>query len=274
MKLKGTPYFWLDSVSWRKPGVLEIRISEYVLFENVFKDAKVPAVKDFFNAPPGVRPQLEGYETGWRDGYYTRTWVFREGVESPRSPRDSSPAYKGAHAEQWSISATVMQVPIETHPNLKAIIKAGGGVFSDGRLEFPRYLGEIKNPWYGTTDFLFPSVMVSVELPPVGEALDFSTLQYLGTTDFAPQGAKSRSGDRAGAAETGFPAIDNVTAMKNRKPWLFINSSAVKRGRKLIVRRQWSWGGRAGWADPIYKSDWTSDGGTGAGILNGATGAK
>lgn len=195
-------------------------------------------------------------------------WVLHSAVDFSLWCPDASefwrPDARGgreAHCEQWTISANTMQVPIETHPSLKNIMSAGGGVFQEGQLKFPRYIGTEKNPWYGVTDFLFPSITVSVELPPINSSLDFKMLRHVGTSNFQPPD------------DSGFK-IFSVQAQQGRKPWILIDVAAIKKGRKLVERRSWRWGGVAGWADPIYDQDWSGGGGNSSGVQNGTTGAR
>jgi hypothetical protein len=161
------------------------------------------------------------------------------------------------------MSATVQQVPLECHPNLKNIIKAGGGVFSDGRLEFPRYIRGGKNPWYGITDFLFPSIVISVRLPPAGGGFSFSDLSYLGYSD--------RVG-RIHPSSSSF-SFSGISAQNGRQPWLLTDVGFVRRGREVLETRSWRWGGVAGWADPIYSKFWSGGESSGNSRQNNRTGS-
>lgn len=244
MKAIGKLPHFLESVSWSKPGLLEVRISGFFPIDAKGKISSetTPEVKSHFT---GANLVLEGREMSWQDGVAKVSWIYRAGNEIDRSPEDRSP--DGMHAEQWTMSATVQQIPLETHPKLKQIMAVGGGVFSEGRVEFPRYINGEKNPWYGITDFLFPSISVSVKLPPRSRGFNFSELNYLGYSDVV--GGKHPS-------MAGF-SFSGISAYSGHRPWLLTDMNFLKRGNSLFEVRSWRWGGMVGWADPVYSKNWS-----------------
>jgi hypothetical protein len=257
MRAVGTFLHYLDSVTWIKPGFLDVRIAQIIPY-HLGSAGTAPDVEDFFLGSPAPL-YLEGWDLSHQGGYWIKKWIFKTAAEIPRNPGDTSP--ERMHAEQWSMSGTVMQVPIENHPNLSAIVAAGGGVFSDGRLEFPRYLGARKNPWYGVSDYLFPSIVLSFEKISQAGGLDFDSLMFLGSTNYPPSPDKQFS-------------FLSQSALTGRKPWLLTDAGAILRGRKIVERWTWRWGGAAGWADPLYDQNWRAGGGSGEGAPNGTDGAR
>lgn len=245
MKRVGDVTYKLDSIQWAKPGYVEVRISHLapVAPGGNYVVPEKPRVGAYCSIPELA---LEGFERTWEDGIVRCVWVYKTGEKMPRSPNDRSP--EDRHSEQWTMSATVQQIPLEAHPNLKEIMEANGGTFREGAVEFPRFWQGAKNKWYGTRDYLFPSIAMTVRLPPEdGGTVSFDQLTYLGTNDTTP--------GVSNPLNSGFPFSPD--ALAGRKPWLLTDIRIERRGKKMFRSFTWRWGGLAGWADPIYALQWS-----------------
>jgi hypothetical protein len=248
MTLSGTPPYKLDSISWRKPGILEVEISIGVLSRG-FTMPAAPKVNDYIDFKD-LTPALEAVRTR-NEGVATRvSWVFRAGQEMPDSPTDRQ---EYDRKSQWSMDVSLMQVPITVHPNLKQIMEVGGGVFKDGEVDFPRMLNGAKNPYYGTSDFLVPSVAMTCQTIEPSSGMSFSQINKLGYS--RKDGVVQNPVGKGGVA-IGFGFVD-INKGEGRRPWLLAEHSVRRAGNEQYESKAWRYGGVLGWADPIYDADYS-----------------
>lgn len=182
----------LDGVTWRRPGVLEVLVSQKFLSR-----AAAPGVVDY-------RPVFDGPSDLRLVESYTRF----EGVSSRKvckyqsaMPLSSPSAIDGEDAERevWSANVALNQRDIVLHPNLAAILKAGWGSVYGSKVAWPRMIyreekkfdaetGSIgservpaKNPYYGTTSYFAPRIEISRErYLETGGAISGETLNGIG----------------------------------------------------------------------------------------------
>jgi hypothetical protein len=245
--ISGTPPYKLDSISWRKPGILEVEISAYAPSEGFV----MPAAPDVNNhvAFTGVTPVLEAVRAR-NEGVATRvSWVFRAGQELPDSPTDRQESDKKS---QWAMDVSLMQVPITVHPNLKTIMEVGGGVFRDGEVDFPRMLNGANNPYYGTSDFLVPSVTMTCQTVEASSGMSFSQIDKLG---YSRKGGAIQNPVGKGGAAVGFGFV-SMSKGEGRRPWLLVEHSVRRAGNEQYESKTWRYGGVMGWADAVYDADY------------------
>ena len=246
--VSGKPPYKLESISWRKPGVLEIEISCYALSQGFVRPA-IPKIKDFVDFGDVV-PVLEAIRTA-NQGIATRcSWIFRAGSELPDSPQDRQETDRKS---QWSMDVSLMQVPLTVHPNLKTIMEVGGGVLRDGEVDFPRMLNGNKNPYYGTTDFLVPSVTMSCQTIEVSSGMSFAQVDKLG---YSRKGNVEQKPVSKTGGDPGFVFVD-VTMSTGRRPWLLVEHNVRRSGSEQLESKTWRYGGVLGWADPMYDADYS-----------------
>jgi len=246
-KLDGTPPYKLESISWRKPGILEVEVSTYALSQG-FTMPAAPLIKDYVTF--SITPVLEAVRAR-NEGVATRvSWVFRAGQEMPDSPTDRQEDDKKS---QWSMEVSLMQVPITVHPNLKQIMEVGGGVFRDGEVDFPRLLNGAKNPYYGTSDFVVPSVTMTCQTVEVSSGMSFTQIDKLGYSKKADV-VQDPVGKNGAAIGFGFVSMSKG---EGRRPWLLVEHSVRRAGSEQYESKTWRYGGVMGWADPMYDADYS-----------------
>lgn len=218
----------LESVKWRRPGILDVEISELIE-----PDGAIPST-------PSPGTYLGGYEGRYIERRIDRvsgadkvTWKFRAGYE---------PSSMGANSgtgdnpdEFWSMDVSLMQVPLTSHKDLDVILKAGGGQLRQGEIDWPRQLKGKKNPWYGTHSFLFPTVTVTKERIKKFGAFSFVSIAGLGESTSAGIGWNIGSAGR-----------------KDREPWLKEGHYFYRAGDSFREKESWRWGGILGWATQLY----------------------
>lgn len=229
--MANTTTYKLDSVQWRRPGVQEIEISALIKHGD-----PIPARPDPKDYLANAVAQLIERRVERQEIADKITWKFRRGERLPNPEDDTF----------WTMEVALGQQPLTSHPNLQAILAAGGGVLKDGEVEWPRYLNGKKNSWYGTNSFLFPSVTVSKERIRVGVSsgggLSFAEVDEVGySTSALDTGA---FGGASGGLGPG------------RKPWILESHTLSKAGNELRERKTWRHGGVLGWADQIYDKNW------------------
>jgi hypothetical protein len=238
----------LDSISWRKPGILEVEISCFALTDGFTKPSD-PNVGDFVDFGD-VTPVLEGYR---RQNLGTATrvvWVFRAGKEIPDSPTDRQISDTKS---QWSMDVSLMQAPLTTHPNLMQIMEVGGGVLRDGEVDFPRMINGAKNTYYGTTDFLVPSVTMSCDTIEPSSNMSFNQIDGLG---YSRRDGEEQKPIGKGGADIAFKFVD-VSKPTGRRAWLLISHTVRRAGTQQYESKTWRYGGVLGWADPMYDEDYS-----------------
>jgi hypothetical protein len=222
----------LESVRWKRPGILDVEISELIKL-----NGEIPA-------PPSPGKYLGGYKGRFIERRIDRvsgadkvTWLFRAGYE---------PTAMGAVSgngddpnEFWSMDVSLMQVPLTSHSNLDAIIKAGGGQLRQGEIDWPRQLKGKKNPWYGTHSFLFPTVTITKEKIKRAAVFSFASIAGLGDSTSANIGWRVGGSSR-----------------KDRAPWIKEGHYFYRAGDSFREKESWRWGGILGWADQLYNPAW------------------
>ena len=248
MMVSGALPYRLDSISWRKPGILEVQISTYALSRGFVMPA-APLIEDHINFPD-ITPVMEVRRVR-NEGVATRVeWVFRAGQEMPDSPTDRQDRDKKS---QWSMDVSLMQMPITVHPNLKKIMEVGGGVFKDGEVDFPRMLNGAKNPYYGTSEYVLPSVTMTCQTIEVSSGMSFTQIDKLG---YSRKGQKDQNPVGKGDADIGFTFVSKGES-GGRRPWLLVEHSVRRAGNEQYESKTWRYGGIMGWPDPIYNDDYT-----------------
>ena len=245
----GSIPYKLDSISWRKPGILEVEISCYALSQGFTGMPADPDIKNFvaFTATPVLEAKRI-----YNQGVATRcVWVFRAGEELPDSPTDRQEQDKKS---QWSMDVSLMQVPITVHPKLKAIMEVGGGVLRDGEVDFPRMLNGKKNPYYGTSDFLVPSVTMSCQTVEVSSSMSFTQVDKLG---YSRKGGVEQKPVAKGGGAHGFTFVDSSPPPAGRRAWILIEHNVRRSGSEQYESKTWRYGGVRGWADAMYDNDFS-----------------
>jgi hypothetical protein len=261
----GSIPYKLDSISWRKPGLVEVEVSCYALSDGFTMPAD-PVAEEYFELEENVKPRLEARRVR-NEGTVTRvSWVFRAGREMPDSPTDRQTSDTKS---QWGLNVSLMQEPITCHPNLMRIMEVGGGIIKDGEVDFPRMLNGEKNPYYGTRDFLVPGVTMSCETIEPSSNMSFSQIDKLG---YSLKGGIEQKPTGKGGADIAFKFVD-MSKGEGRKPWLLVEHNVRRAGFEQAESKTWRYGGVAGWADPMYNADYsfgnTSGGGNGGNGVGG-----
>jgi hypothetical protein len=246
-RVDGTPPYKLDSISWRKPGILEVQISTYALSMGFVMPA-APLIVDYVTF--SVTPLLEAVRAR-NEGVATRVeWVFRAGQEMPDSPTDRQ---EDDRKSQWSMEVSLMQMPIAMHPNLSRIMEVGGGAFKDGEVDFPRLLNGVKNPYYGTKDFVLPGVTMTCQTVETSSGMSFTQIDKLG---YSRKGGLEQIPVGRNGAAIGFGFV-SATAGSGRRPWLLVEHSVRRAGNEQYESKTWRYGGVMGWPDPVYDADYS-----------------
>ena len=252
IKTNTSQTYKLDSVSWTKPGVIEVQISAYFLST----DAKVPGNPDvneyveFKSANGSVTPQLQAVSVRNQGVAKLAVWIFRAGMALPESPSDSQEDDKGS---KWTIDVSLMQIAIARHPNLKRIMEVGGGIFKEGEIDFPRVLNGNKNPYYGTSDFLVAGVTMTREVvKQSGEAITYDEIDCLGYSN--KNGVVQHPmGWQEGDINTGFAFMAALNwSGSARRAWLLVEQNIRKVGAERVETKVWRYGGVMGWPDALY----------------------
>lgn len=247
--IQGVSRPFLERVSWQKPGIVRVEISQYMLGRDYPKKVpSVPKVSDFIDLA-GLRFVASVVRC---DGIEIKvTWAWASGWTNISSPTDrQSPDQR---QEVWGMNVSMMQIPIAQHPNIMMIKEMYGGVIKDGSVEFSRYLnsGE-ENPFYGITSFYCPGIELSVEAVRPGfegGVLSFSQIDSVGVSEWQPAAP-------SGVA-SGF-AFVSPEAASNRKPWLLVEHSVRRTGADHVESKVWRYGGVLGWLDQLYDPNWSA----------------
>lgn len=166
------------------------------------------------------------------------TWLFRKGKALPSG---GGGANGGGTSEYWSMNVSLMQVPITSHPNLKKILAAGGGVLRQGEVEWPRYVNGVKNTWYGISGFLVPGVSVTKETIKPGGNGDADKLSFTEVDEVGYSESRLAGGFYAPGAGA------------KRKPWVLESHTLKSAGNEFRETKVWRYGGVIGWLDMIYE---------------------
>ncbi len=219
----------LESVSWRRPGVMDVTITALIKI-----NSKIPATPTS-SGLAGYYGELVERRIERVGGADKVTWLFRSGYRSSELGASSD------GDEFWSMEVSLMQEPITCHPNLDKILKAGQGVLKKGEIDWPRYIGDKKNSWYGVNSFLFPSIVVSCEkIKKKGGNFSFTDIDDVGFSKSSLPGGFNYGG----------------SAGKNRKKWLLESHQLSRVGSDFRERKSWRWGGVLGWIDQLYDKGW------------------
>jgi hypothetical protein len=228
----------LKSINWRRPGDLDVVISAVGKKDESFT---TPSPGRHVHGFGGRLIQTERIERG--KNISERVWTFRAAKALPGGGgggggSDGSGIF-------WSMDVSLMQAPITSHPNLKRILAAGGGTIKNGEIDWPQYINGQKNPWYGTSDFLVPSVRVTkefIDAVGAGGKLSMNSIDEVGYSE--------------ASLASGFTTAASFGA--GRKAWLLESHSARSSGEGYQASRVWRYGGVLGWLDAVYQKDYWS----------------
>lgn len=168
----------LESVSWRRPGTLELVVSRrYIVgvneprrvgWEDVYK---TEGTLEFVENEVKYEGRVDLPKVVGRVARLTTRW---RGARSFGSPTALEPERE---KERWSVNFTVSERDIVLHPNFAKIQAAGWGRVYGEKVLWPRMIyvkneergegGEeyvpVKNPMYGVRSYLAPRVEVTLE---------------------------------------------------------------------------------------------------------------
>ena len=233
------PTYALKSINWRRPGQIDVVISAVGKKDESFA---TPSARQHVPEFEGRLIQTERIERG--KNISERVWTFRQAKQMPQVNSVNGNNYTGGGSDVfWSMDVSLMQAPITSHPNLKKILAAGGGVIKNGEIDWPQYIKGQKNPWYGTSEFLVPSVRVTKEFVDAGGdggKLSMNSIDEVGYSETA--------------LASGFTTAASFGA--GRKAWLLESHSARSSGEGYQASRVWRYGGVLGWLDAVYQKDY------------------
>ncbi|NBQ47244.1 MAG: hypothetical protein EBU33_02155 [Sphingobacteriia bacterium] len=242
----------LEGLSWKKPGVVEIQISNTMLYSNLNKD---------FQPQSKAYTPFDGVAVGRSINRVGKMaivmWRFVLGRPIDRAEGDRSP--DGMHAEQWSMRAGLGEEDLIRHPNINSIMDKYDGFVLRNRVRFNRYLStkdkagnakQSKNPYYGTKGYFVPSIEFTLERPR-GGGISFSNVSNLGHVDFPPLDANFRFTEAA--------STDKMRAGLS-SPWIIVRHSYSKEGARCTESKTWKYGGARGWLNPVYQESFQFSG--------------
>lgn len=172
----------LESISWQKPGMIEITLSQ---LEDPEKPADAPNLSLFTD----LHAILVGSKVEFSEGVRRRFFTYRRGQNIMRSPTDRQ---SGNHQEEWSVNTTLSERQIQRHPKFLTLKKKYNGSVVNEVVIWPRHIQDpastekkiIKNPFFGVRMFLTPSITVTVQRGTGGgNSMDFSQLNEVGYID-------------------------------------------------------------------------------------------
>ncbi len=231
------PTYALKSINWRRPGQIDVVISAVGKKDESFA---APGPGQHVPGFGGRLIQTERIERG--KNISERVWTFRWAKALPL-PGGGGGGGGGGSDVFWSMDVSLMQAPITSHPNLKNILAAGGGTIKNGEIDWPQYIKGQKNPWYGTSDFLIPSVRVTKEFVDAGGSggkLSMNSIDEVGYSE--------------ASLASGFTTAASFGV--GRKAWLLESHSARSSGEGYQAARTWRYGGVLGWLDAVYQKDY------------------
>lgn len=252
--------FVLKSVTWTKPGVIEIQISKTGLIQDL---------KGMQSAAP--KPQsFTPWQAVFDGSSYKVTgiaceviWKFIYGAEIEAAKGDRSP--NGMHSEEWSMSSVFRDEELILHPNINDIMQKYKGYVQGGRVYFNRYIfiedpedanktKRVKNPFYGTRAYFTPSVELSVEKYKETTAkLDFGDFDGVGYSKYDQEVQTPTAWPGGGV--TGFAFLDTLKP-KNAKNYTWLLVSKKTRKSAIDCVRGWTWRcDLKGWLGQLYDDD-------------------
>jgi len=225
-KTIGQPPAVLRYFRWTKPGLMEAVVEQVGISRTEAKNT--PAMPTL-----PYTMKLESYKEEWTDGVGKKTWVYKAGQKIPASGTDPN---QNGPDEVWSADVSLSERPISSHPKLDDIRAKYGGVFKDGRVEFPAKLtnGEV-NPMYMVDTYLAPSVSVTLEKVDSNTSVSTGSLSDLGYID---------SPDTSGSP---------FSFCSGTNEWLLVGHEIRRQGSETSERKSWKWGGPGGWVEQVYK---------------------
>lgn len=221
----------LESITWRKPALVEITISQY---EDPAAPASEPKLSDFTD----FEATLHGSRVEVAEGVRRRFFTFRMARNIPRSPTDRQDSTN--YQEQWGMNTVLGQEEIQRHPNFPKIRKRYNGNVVNEVVIWPRYIQDpdseekkiIKNPMFGVRSFLSPEVEVSVDIGYSLFPMDFEQMNEVGFVD-TPSGFAYFSVAEDGAN------------------WILTEKTFTEAGIDRMERRAWR-SRRLGWPTEVY----------------------
>jgi hypothetical protein len=231
-KIIGVGSEQLESVKWKKPGVLDVVVSKIFLTRDGPGKVTVDASK-VWRGPLG---RLVGISYENHDVYSKKIVSYRAAA-AVGGAGGSGPYTQGGGGvdETLSLSVVMDQVDLARHRNISTILSAGGGVLIDGKIVWPSHImggnGEmIRNPWFGVQSFFCPRVEVSIERYAKvnknnNDVISASELDGLGWFDGGP-----------------------VDVGVN---WVLTGRSVLKTKNQQITKTTWQ-GSKHGFPEPVY----------------------
>lgn len=274
---------WLESIQWKKPGILTVKICRYTLNLNDWQIAS-EAIKRIVDSE--ILGERESVEFEELSGYWKVTLTFIKGSEHRFVDGQDNNKYnvrailfrdsifnhifkdKIVAKYQGFVDPVTQQVYFPKTIDKNRLGKAAGGGSKNphGRPwtgwnwpllggEYPE--GHIRNPYHGVAFFLQPSVEFTVETIHVGGSLSWNRFtKELGFGDrpplygFAFLGRNAQAVDRV--MEGGKPG-----RVKPQYRWIVSDLNITKIGKEKKVRQSWRSKADPGWPIPIYKRNWT-----------------
>jgi len=224
----------VENISWRRPGILEVSVSCMIGAGDAIPDMPslpISGVSDLLL----IEKRIEGIPA------QKVTRVYRKGKKLPAEAKNNSD-----DGTFWSMDVSLMQVPITSHPNLKNIMAAGAGTLKNGEGEWPRYVNKAKNPWYGTSSFLSPGIVVTkeeIDESSGSEEISFPQIDGVGYATPLDSGAFSD---------------DSASPGPGRSKWLLEAHTVHKVGKEKKTIKTWRHGGALGWANQMYQKGFFS----------------
>jgi hypothetical protein len=221
----------LESITWRKPALVEITISQH-------EDPAAPASEPKLSAFTDFEATLHGSRVEVAEGVRRRFFTFRMARNIPMSPTDRQDSTN--YQEQWGMNTVLGQEEIQRHPDFPKIRKRYNGNVVNEVVIWPRYIQDpdseekkiIKNPMFGVRSFLSPEVEVSVDIGYSLFPMDFEQMNEVGFVD-TPSGFAYFSVAEDGAN------------------WILTEKTFTEAGIDRMERRAWR-SRRLGWPTEVY----------------------
>jgi hypothetical protein len=157
----------IENIEWKRPGVFQVRISKVYLSG---AEQESPNISKLFDSGSAVLKLVT--KEIQNKGVFSKCILTYQGV-----------LFIANEDEQWSANVVLDQENIAMHPNIEAILKAGGGSLYQNKVSWPRMIlkqeekeggarfsetgGDkkkpVKNPFYGTTSYFIPRIEVTRE---------------------------------------------------------------------------------------------------------------
>lgn len=256
---------WLESVTWRKPGVVEVRFCRWTLDR---ADWMISSSRILECVDDDLLGEINGVEFEFVSGMYKVTIIFSKGN-----------TLGGGDRNKYSMRASMDRDNLFNHPSIDQICKKYDGYRDVNRREvyFPKTIdkkklkgkgpngrpwtganwpvlgegypdGHIRNPFHGMQFFFLPSVEFTMENLEYG-GFNFNKVSgSLGYADVPPQSGFAFLASSARAKRVG--GGGRVSAQVK---WIVSDVSLRKRGNDFTCKKTWRSKVDPGWPKPVYK---------------------